>query len=111
MTEQASDKASGAYDSAASSLQPGMVYSGSTSYHFFINLTNNLFAESEKSTSQKASDTLGSGGQDTKDTGKSYMQTAQDTASDAATKVSDTLSGKLGSNFLTLFLLLISFPP
>lgn len=50
--------------------------------------------EGDKSVTQKASDaTSGSTTDNAENTGKSYLQSAQDTATDAANKVSETLTG------------------
>lgn len=101
----------GAYDKAAGAVQPGMssvlslffgigvsskrLCSHSLDKICFIYLSN-LYQclEGDKSITQKASDaTSGSTTDNAENTGKSYLQTAQDTATDAANKVSDTLSG------------------
>lgn len=50
--------------------------------------------EGDKSVSQKASDaTSGSTSDNAADTGKSYLESAKDTISDATTQASDALSG------------------
>ncbi|MCJ1467222.1 hypothetical protein MMC07_005845 [Pseudocyphellaria aurata] len=78
--DKAKDSASGAYDSVAGTLQPG------------TSLSKLPFIESEKSTTQKLSDSTSSGSKDAEDTGKTYLQSAQDGASNLANTVSDTLS-------------------
>lgn len=51
--------------------------------------------DDSKSTSQEVSDKARSSADDAQGSGKTYLQTAQDTASDAANKVSETISGRL----------------
>jgi len=66
-TEKASENVSGTYDKAASSLQP----------------------ESEKSTTQELGDSTRSGADDAQNDGKTYLESAQQTASDVTNVAAD----------------------
>lgn len=61
-----------------------------------------------KSTTQKLSDSTRSGADDTSDSSKGYLQSAQEGLSNAAGSVSDTLGGKLLPSFSTSSQLLIT---
>jgi hypothetical protein len=67
--DKASENLSGAYDQVASSVQP----------------------ESEKSTTQKLGDSTRSGTNDAENTGKTYLDSASETASNIAGAASDNL--------------------
>ncbi|KAF2116691.1 chaperone/heat shock protein-like protein Hsp12 [Lophiotrema nucula] len=69
--DQAKEGASGAYDRAASAVQP----------------------EENKSTSQKAGDTFRSGSDDASENSKGFVAQAQDSLNSAGQAISDTLSG------------------
>ncbi|MCJ1360092.1 MAG: hypothetical protein MMC33_010095 [Icmadophila ericetorum] len=69
--DKATESVTGVGDKVAASIQPG----------------------DSKSTSQKLTDTTRGGADDAQDSGKTYMQSAQEMASSAAQTVSDTLVG------------------
>ncbi|KAF1830469.1 hypothetical protein BDW02DRAFT_572998 [Decorospora gaudefroyi] len=54
--------------------------------------------EGQKSTGQKMGDTTRSGGDDASNQGQSMMGSAQETLSNAGQSISDTLSGATGQN-------------
>lgn len=109
--DQAKESVTGAYDKAAGAVQPGkssysyplgleVLRVEHLRYHplytiSLMYLTNFCrYLEGDKSISQKGSDAVsGSNTDNAENTGKSYLQTAQDTVTDTANKVSDTLSG------------------
>ena len=111
--DQAKESVTGAYDKAAGAVQPGkslqsyplrseILLVEHFCYHplYTINLaypTNFCYyLEGDKSISQKGSDAVsGSNTDNAENTGKSYLQTAQDTVTDSVNKVSDTLTGML----------------
>ncbi|KAK2765111.1 hypothetical protein FQN54_008810 [Arachnomyces sp. PD_36] len=72
MMQEAQERASGKMDEVKSSMQPG----------------------DSKSTSQKLSDTAGSGGEGTQEHGKGLMESAQEAATSAKDAVSKALGGK-----------------
>ncbi|KAF2005208.1 chaperone/heat shock protein-like protein Hsp12 [Amniculicola lignicola CBS 123094] len=74
--EQAQEGATGLYDRAAGAVQP----------------------EGNKSTTQKLGDATRSGSDDAESQGKGFVAQAQDTISNAAQTVSDTLSGNTNTN-------------
>ena len=60
------------------------------------------FVGDSKSTSQKLSDTTRSGADDAQSGGKSYLESAQGLVSNAASTISDTLSGKFSTSDVIL---------
>ena len=92
--DKASESVSQTGDKLAGAVQPSMSHPFSC---FAIashrRYTNVFLEDSEKSTTQKMSDSTRSGADDAQGEGKSMLQSAQDTVSGAASSVSDTLSG------------------
>jgi hypothetical protein len=62
-----------------------------------LSSTNTSISRSQKSTTQKAGDTLRGGSDETKESGKSIGQTVSDTAASATQSVKDTLSSLTGN--------------
>lgn len=69
---------------------------------FMYGYTNSQLLESDKSTTQKMSDSTSSGKGDAEETSKTYLQSAQETVAGAAGSVSDTLQGTYSPSFSSL---------
>lgn len=92
-TEKLGDQASSTYDRAAGALQPEYVYP--IGFFYQENYTNS-FNSSQKSTTQKAGDSLRSGKDDTSDTGKGIGQNISEGLSSATQSAKDTVNNLTG---------------
>ena len=90
VTDKASESVTGAYDKAASAVQPGMPR---LFPQYLANeaITDYIITEGDKTFGQNLSDTVGG---TTKPGEKTYVQQAQDLASNAGTYVQDTANSK-----------------
>lgn len=60
----------------------------------YVLIRSHSLTEGDKSATQKLSDATGSGANDAESQGKTYLESAQETAGNVASSASETISGK-----------------